>query len=485
MHAGGPGAVSLGVVKVFKAFKILIALVMLVGCLRLLGIALHDPVVGYANSYDMVRIQACLGLWPRRDGALLLGASPDGPIPEYVYNGQRSWRACYLSSELLLDGAALLLHRAISPLAGSDAMDLRLVGGLKAALLTLAALLLSWLLLRWSPLAALANSLVFALVLADPLNALYLNTLYCEFACLLFAYLAVALALVVARYDDGLRWQIALAAALFLLGTSKVQHALLPLVISGAVVLVARRRTRRLVLVLAVACGATLALQGIASSRPGLMRFVRRANATDTVLGAILPAFDDPARGARRLGLPERCAAHAGKTWYSPGVQQRHPCPEVYRLSRARTAAVVLGEPVALARMARTALPRTRPLILDHIGTASGGRVPWLARLSLSTIVDKLPPAVYAAVFALLAAAGLLCFLVACAGATSLGPPWVLVLLLALTTFEVLAASLFGDGYVDLSKHAHLAASAWTVGLAAAVTAALRALWRRSRRHEP
>jgi hypothetical protein len=477
MHAGRPGGG-----RVAKVAKVAIALVMAVGCLRLLGIALHDPVVGYANSYDMVRVQACLGLWPRRDGALVLGASPDGPITDYVYTGQRSWRTCYLSSELLLDGAALLLHRA----SGADAMDLRLVGGLKAALLTLAAALLSWLLLRRSPAAALANGLVFALVLADPLNALYLNTLYCEFACLFFAYLSVALALVVARYDDGLRWQIALAAALFLLGTSKVQHALLPLVIGGAVVLVARRRTRRLALVLAVACGATLALQGIAASRPGLMRFVRRANATDSVLGAILPAFDDPVRGARRLGLPERCAGHAGKTWYSPGVQQRHPCPEVFRLSRARVAAVMLGEPVALARMVRGALSHTRPWILDHIGTVSGGRVPWLARLSLSTIVDRLPHGVYAAGFALLAVAGLLSFLVACAavsaGASSLGPPWVLVLLLALTTFEVLVASFFGDGYVELSKHAHLAATAWTVGLFAAVAAALLALWRSRRR---
>jgi hypothetical protein len=476
MHAGRPGRG-----RVAKVAKVAIALAMVVGCLRLFGIALHDPIVGYANSYDMVRVQTCLGLWPRRDGALVLGASPDGPIREYVYTGQRSWRTCYLSSELLLDGAALLLHRA----SGADAMDLRLVGGLKAALLTLAAALLSWLLWRRSVAAALTNSLVFALVLADPLNALYLNTLYCEFACLLFAYLSVALALVVARYDDGLRWQVALAAALFLLGTSKVQHALLPLVLGGAVLLVARRRTRRLALLLAIACAAALAFQGIASHRPGLMRFVRRANATDSVLGAILPAFDDPARGARRLGLPQRCALHAGKTWYSPGVQQRHPCPEVLQLSRTRVAAVMLGEPVVLERMARTALSRTRPWILDHIGTASGGRVPWLARLSLSALVDQLPDGVHAAGFALLAAAGLLALLVACAalspGATALGAPWVLVLMLALTTFEVLVASLFGDGYVDLSKHAHLAATTCTVGLAAAVVAALRALWRSRR----
>ena len=64
------------------------------------------------------------------------------------------------------------------------------------------------------------------------------------------------------------------------------------------------------------------------------MHGVRFANATNTFLGAVLTAASDRARALQQLGLPSSRQIAIGSDWFTPGLQQNHPCPEVLEVSR-------------------------------------------------------------------------------------------------------------------------------------------------------
>jgi hypothetical protein len=198
-----------------------------------------------------------------------------------------------------------------------------------------------------------------------------------------------------------------------------------------------------------------------ALGRPGTyLNSVDLANATDTFLGAVLPAADDPVEAARLLGLPPGCAAHAGKTWYSAGVQEHHPCPEVLDVPRARILVVALDQPRLLPRLTREGLLRLRPWALRYVGSVGGVAFGYAGEIAptLSDGIDLLPDFAVTLLFLLPLPAALCGVAVALLPGT--GPAArsgaALVVALAGSAWLVFYSALLGDGTFDFQKHTHL-----------------------------
>lgn len=441
----------------------LAALVLLaLGAWRIAVIVAASPMLGYANQFDMGRTSACFGLWPDLAEPARYEAHPQAPLAHYVRAMPRP-AECYRSSELAFVAAAL----AIAPREGP--IDLRIVGAVKGALLILVALGLDAALKR-RPAWALANATVFAVVLADPMITLWANTLYTEFGALLGAYASIGLvpALVVREPRSAPpRWTLfGFACGLAILGLSRQQHLLLPAVLAAPVLIWLWRPGRRIALGLALWVLA-LAIAQAMMARPAT---ITAANNADVVLGAILPASRDQARTAARLGLPERCLQSSGASWYETmGESLAATCPEVLAMPRRALAAIAFAEPATIARAVLRGLPQVQDWRLGYLGSVedrdfAGNEavraVAGPAAISLATMVTALPRRAFAWILG-----GSLALLIASAGATlrasirgTLAPFALLIYALTATAWYAILTSILGDGYVEIPRHAQLAA---------------------------
>jgi hypothetical protein len=186
----------------------------------------HQPLLGYANQFDMGRTSACFGMWPDLPEPGRYEAHLRAPVARYV-EGEHRPDECYASSELLFAGIGMAAWKlaADAGLAPPAAMDLRHVGGVKALGLVLLALVFT-LMLRQRPAWMLAHAAVFALVLADPVVTLWLNTLYTEFAAVFLAYAAVMCLVVIAGITpERGGWYVAFGLALLGLGCPPATRA--------------------------------------------------------------------------------------------------------------------------------------------------------------------------------------------------------------------------------------------------------------------
>ena len=429
---------------------------------RIAVVVAASPMLGYANQFDMGRTSACFGLWPDLPEPARYEAHPQAPIARYVRGEQRP-AECYRSSELAFVAAAL----AIAPRDGP--VDLRIVGAVKGAALILVALGLHAALKR-RPAWALANAAVFALVLADPMTTLWLNTLYTEFGALLGAYASIGLlpALVVRELPSAPpRWTLfGFACSLAVLGMSRQQHLLLPAVFALPVLISLWRTARGIALGLALWVLA-IALAQATIARPAT---ITAANNADVVLGAILPASRDQARTAARLGLPERCLQSSGASWYETmGESLAATCPEALAMPRRALAAVAFSEPSTIVRAVLRGLPQLQDWRLGYLGSVEdrdfAGReavraVAGPAAIGLAPMITALPRQAFA-----LALGASLALLIASAGATLLASirrrpaPFALVIYaLTATAWYAILTSILGDGYVEIPRHAQLAA---------------------------
>lgn len=446
---------------------LLVALLAL-AALRIGALVLHDPLLGVANNYDMIRVQACIDAYPDRAADIPPGSnSYNAPLPRYRFIHDVG-APCFLTSEALFAWAAWPGLAAWAQASDDGTFPLQFVGVLKAMLLWLVAALFSWLWWRdgrrgW----ALGNAVVALLVLADPGVTAFANTFYAEFAAVFFWYATLAaLALAYTRERVGAAGAVLLAVLLALAILSKIQHVVLGVFVLGVVVLMAwtHRRPPRGVLP-ALLAGAVLAtaVQGWHMQSP-LTRTIHDANQTNTFLYAALGLSADPARTAAALDLPPDCAAHAGKSWFTPGVPEQHPCPAVLDASRARLLTLAWRDPGTLARMLWTTLERSRAFVVPVLGKVEGLELAPLPpyQLSVDTLLVALPTPLFALWLllpGLLALARLL---------RPAGPPagHLLLLALGLLPWLTLAVVTFGDGLADPAKQSHLgiaSALAWWV----------------------
>jgi hypothetical protein len=470
-----------------RAVARLAALLLLaLGVWRIAVVVAASPMLGYANQFDMGRTSACFGLWPDLPEPARYEAHPQAPIARYVRGEQRP-AECYRSTELAFVAAAL----AIAPRDGP--VDLRLVGAVKGAVLILVALGLDAALKR-RPAWALANAAVFAFVLADPMTTLWLNTLYTEFGALLGAYASIGLlpALVVREPQSAPpRWTLfGFVCSLTVLGMSRQQHLLLPAVLALPV-LVSLWRTAR-----GIALGLALGVLAIALAQATIVRptTITAANNVDVVLGAILPASRDQARTAARLKLPERCLQSSGASWYETmGESLAATCPEALAMPRRALAAVAFAEPSTIVRAVLRGLPQLQDWRLGYLGSVEDRDfagsdavrvVAGPAAISLAPAVTALPGKAFAWVLG-----ASLALLIASAGATLLASirgspaPFALVIYaLTATAWYAILTSILGDGYVEIPRHAQLAAPNLAAALLIAAGALLAAMLTAGRR---
>lgn len=435
-----------------------------VGAWRLHAIVGATPLLGYANQYDMARISACVGLWPDLPPPTELQAHPQSPLSRYARGSQRQGE-CYLSSELAFVAPAIAL---VTP---GEPIDLRWIGAFKAALLVVLAALLTILLLR-QPAWALAHGAVFAIVVCDPMNALWLNTFYTEFAALFFLYATVVLLIVIGAREPlasppAAGIVVAFALGLTGLGLSRQQHLLLPAVLAlPAVLSLWRPALRAALAIVALVAVIAYAQTALIPRQPTIVA----ANSVNTVLGAILPASADPQLTAERLGLPKRCLQSVGATWYvAMGETLQDTCPEALAVPRSRQAMLAIAEPATLLRAGLRALPQLQDWRLGYLGTVEGRdyagaeavrAIAGPAALSVAPAVTRLPPAV--SLFVLTASLVLLAIsavVALAAAALERRAPLALVLYaLTASAWYAIATAIAGDGYVEVARHAQLAA---------------------------
>jgi len=461
----------------------LIALVLVaVGAWRLHSIVDATPMVGYANQFDMRRTSACVGLWPDVAPEERLQAHPQAPIRRYVRGAQRL-DECYFSTELAFVLPTLVLGSANRP------VDLRRIGATKAVLLVALALAFTALLLRHRPLWALAHGLVFAIVVCDPLNTLWLNTLYTEFAALFFLYASVVLLVVIGAREfpsdpPSLGIVVAFATSLIGLGLSREQHFLLPLALALPVVISLWRPALPTALSLAAVVVTVAFTQTLIPRHPT----IREANSANVVLGAILPASSKPASTAARLDLPPRCLRLVGATYYVPmGETLSAICPEALAVPRSKQLRLLFAEPDTLFRAGLRAMPQLQDWRLGYMGAVEGdvyagaeavrSRVGYAAA-SIAPIVTAMPVSWFliglTASLALFAVSTIVALYSAATGRRA---PLALTLYgLTCTTWYAIATAIGGDGYIEVPRHAQLAAGCLFATGVVLVTATLGSL---------
>lgn len=436
---------------------------------------LATPLVALANNYDQVRYTACLDLFAHRPGQAVDAPSYTAPLQVYAFQPTPG-AGCYLTSDLLFQGGAVALYRTSEALGRGPLHSVRTLGALRLAAWLLAGGLLC--LAFWragAPLAAVANATWLALLGLDPLNALYLNTFYAEAGALFYAYAVVALAALCALRATPLRL-LALALAALLLGTSKIQHLALPLCIAAALGLSSLRLPALRRAAVALACGglAALLLQAVQMQRDlPMFRQIALVNAVNLVLSATLPASSDAAATAQRLGLETHCAASSGKSIYQLQQPAEQACPGIDRFHRGRFVRL-LAEPATLARMLASIPPQLLPAIPEYLGKVAGSDNAPLptAFVSVDRGLARLPALIWpllllpplAWLTALLRPRALTPAATAATAAT------------AVVALAVPVVSLFGDGKVELARHAHLATNAALAFALLAVLAVLATL---------
>jgi len=470
--------------------------------LRMLVVVAPTPMYGYANNYDFVRVSAWFDLWPvAPPGEASFdprAQHPRAPLRCYRIDPGVASDIRYPTTELAFVWLALRVNDAWRTLGGPSAcaLDLRVLGLLRAALLLAAGVVVTVAFLRRAPRAGFVSALILAGVLADPAVVLLFNTLYSEFSTVLLTYLAVAQIVYVLGFACfGPATGVLLGATLLALAGTKTQYAGLSLVLASLLALAAvaprwRRvpgRARAWTVGLALlGAAAGLVAQQRAVAGGGYMWSMRMGAATDAFFGAILPRHRDPARALSLLGLPERCRPYVGKTWYDEGMQPP-PCPEVAAVSRLRVVRLVLDDPGLAWRLVRDALPLLRPLIVRYYGQVEGGDLAQAdARgrrgvVSVSPLLEALP----AWLLGVLIAGTLVAGVVAVADVAR--PPGasdaprgallpVLVASSALVEAYAFASSLIGAGFIDLARHALVGQLAFLVLLPAGAALLARAV---------
>lgn len=465
-----------------RAVVAAIVALLLVGCFRIATFWSHDPLYAYANSYDQVRYTACFDLYPDRPSNIPPDDnSPWMPFSDYRFI-KRDEPFCYWSSELLFQALNAAIYRISEAIGGDGVHDVRSIGVFRGlALLTLVAAFIAMHWRRHEPSLATAHALLFAVLLADPANTLYLNTFYAEWTSLLAAYALMSL-LLLWRDQPGTRVRATLLALLALaLSFSKIQHVLLPIVLGVVVFAIARRQRRSAWRAWALVAGGAIAAigQGVQLSRDGvLMESIRIHNQTHVALMGLLLVADVDERDAliREMGIEPDCVRFVGqRAWQLPGVPEK-VCPGVEAFGRGKELAILLRHPAIGLRLFARGVASLKPWIAPGIGQVEDGRnarvptdVPNLGAMMVAR------PGLYYGVLALplLGLVGVL------------ASPRLrrrrfaeFTLLVVATMVATLGVTILGDGLADTPKQGHLVANAAVAWLLVALVLSLASAWR-------
>ena len=458
-------------------------MLLLLGLLRATLLVAHEPLLGYANQYDMYRTSACLGLYP--DVASPASASPEAPLPVYRRDAPNR-KECYPSSEVAL-GAAVLGITGSMHVEGKG-IRLQWIGYAKLFVFLLSAALIAWA-LRGHWVASLVHGAIVLLVLSDPVVTLWFNSLYTEFAAIwaLYASIGAACALAITERASPAMWTL-LGTAVAALAFSREQFALLaPALVAVSWPWLWYRAKAMTVGVLVIALVSALVSFALIP-RPDS---VQRTNRVDTYLGLVAHSSADVTRALARLNLPERCASLVGASWYQArGENLEQVCPEVVGLSSFAFLRLASTEPETLARSLARALPAMQGVSIGYLGTRAGAErasfreLPWWAYSPLDAVATRLTSSTFAALVLAAIVVAPLALLVAIAWArpssADVGVSLLFAMLLGGTILYAAVTTIFGDGLSEAARHFLVGSLAmYSALIAAAIGLPLVALrWR-------
>ena len=456
-----------------------------IAAIRVFYMVVHDPMFGYANQFDMGRTAACIDLWPELPGGPRDIAYFDAPIEKHLIIKVPS-QSCYPSMEVAFDTLVIALANVLRYFSSDDTrlemrLDMRMIGTLKALLLMTTVCVIH-LALRSRPRVACVHAAIVALVIVDPLDTLYLNTLYGEFFAVFGAYVAVA-AIVALVIDDEqpTRRLLLFSIGVLCLAFSRMQHLLLPvffIVVLGLLKLGGENafRSRR------ERCAAVFVIVGLtiaaASAIVTNLRFAERnpvfhyVNINNALFGALLPASNEPAATVQALHLPVACALLANAGYFQiAGRGLKEVCPEVQALSPLQLLQVFATQPTTLVTAFGRALMLSSGWRIRYVGEVAHkyfAQVPSgpLGIAASFDAVDRKLGFNGHAIFwilplwaGLIAGGSLLCKRVI-GGSVALDRDVqlerIVLCCLAVIETSLWASAIFGDGYSELARHLHL-----------------------------
>jgi len=444
----------------FAAVPLLTLLLMLAGTERLLSFVLHKPLLAYANSYDMIRLEACHQIWPADPAIALDRGTPEAPIRFYTRDRHLD-TTCFYSSALLFTTAGALLAEVWLPLSNSKLLDLQIIGLATALILLITGWLATlYFLRRQCKAALLGHALVFAAVMCDPGITLYLSTFYSEFAAVYFLYISLLGLVMLALENWRLRWSAPCLVGLIGLALSKPQHLPLALLMGVMIALYLgqqRRFTLAAVLLGGVVLPALLTATPAWTARDEPMAWANKVN----LLMALLSTAPEAQRSdiLHALQLPDDCRRLASGSWRTLDLTHRATCPEAGELRYPHLVGLFVREPSLLLSLVTTAVPRTQKWVIGRLGQVEGrdrGRAAEY-RWSLSEPIMLLSQRGYITFFC----APLVVVLIVYGWhLSSRRLPNNLLLgatLLVVMQWAVVVIAVVGDGFVDMDKHTHLA----------------------------
>jgi hypothetical protein len=295
----------------------------------------------------------------------------------------------------------------------------------------------------------------FSVVGMDPANTLYLATFYSEPAAIFGLYLTVVTATVALLSPTTTTLLIAALGA-FMLGGSKFQHLVLPMLLGLCVLAAGGRASRRVALALLAGGALGCALQvGNQMRDTWMIRDMAMINRMDYVLTVLLEDTSDRDRVARALALDDECLSHHGKNVFEIGMPSEKACPNNTQWRKKTMWWLLISDPVAISRAAMRVPSLLLPWLPPKLGLVEGENYAGLPPSAPS--LASLFGTSRAAAGALLLAPWLI--LAVCCTRRDWRLARAFALICAVGSSSVCAIALLGDGTVDFSKHAQLAPS--------------------------
>ncbi len=433
--------------------RILLIAFAVIAIVRGIDLVGHSPLLAVANNYDQIRELACMDLGPYRPGVNAGVANPQAPLSRYSFQ-PLSREACVWTTNLAFSVPIALAWRAAEAINGRPAHSVRRLAEFRlAAWFAVAALATRAFLRRNRPDLAIAHMAWFALVGMDPANTLYLATFYSEPAAIFGLYLTVVTA-VVALLSPARTTLIIAALGAFMLGGSKLQHVVLPMLIGVCLLAAGGRASRRVALTVVVGGALGCALQlGNQTRDTWMNRDMAMINRMDYVLTVLLEDTSDRDRVARALALDDGCLSHRGKNVFEIAMPSEKACPNNSEWRKATMWWLLVSDPVAMGRAALRVPSLLLPWLPQKLGLVEGGNYAGLPpdTPSIASLFGASP-----------AAAGTLLFtpwliLAACCMRREWRLARAFALVCAAGSASVCAVALLGDGTVEFAKHTQLA----------------------------
>lgn len=426
---------------------------------KIIAVVFSSPLMGYANNYDFLRQSSCVGIWQSYPDKPKTSSNPTGPLNSLVHDGHKDEGLCMKSIDNVFPSIAAYFHDV------GASVDFREISFWRVLFSLVLFACLFYVVKGGANRLLLA--LAFFLTFGDIANLLYANTFYLEYSVISSLFFAVVSSVYLTTSTKESSLLIILAAISILwLGLSKQQYmplaTLLGLLCSAALFLKHGRATIAIAFAL-VSASIPFAYGYMNDAGSGHMRGVNFANKTDTFLWAVLPEAADKKAALSKLGLPAECIDGIGKSWYSPGVQDNHPCPNVETLSRAKLLGLFVSDPSTFVEPMRKAIIGVHPFYPPYLGhledTKDRGTASYqlLKKTSLSDALASIPKNYTPFIFLASMLVGLVAFgaiVVSLSKRTEIRPFLMMLCLGGLVVLYSIASSVFGDGYAELQKHA-------------------------------